>query len=922
MSNSINTNIAAFYAQANITTASNAATANVARLSSGNAIVAASDNVAALAVGTSLGSQVSSLQTAQGNASQGTSLLQVADGSLAQILSILQQQSSLANQAQSGSLTNTDRGFLNQQFQTLTNEIDSLAGGTTFNGVSLIDGSIAQAGTVGSTNPLVNESSDAITPAELASALGSTTTAAAYGPSSGNGAINYTGLSAGTYLTAAITPPAALNGGNDAALYGALDGGVITVAANGTVDPTGNTPGATAYTIDYKINGVTYEGSLAMSPTGNGVSTGGGVDGSVAAGTQVVLQATADPSDHAAITLTVGTNGISTAADDSTAIHTDITAIFAGATGYTGAFLGGSDVGKTAITAPTASSSTYDTALYGDLSKGAFTVQAATEVAHVITGGATLGTDGTATGYEINYTLNGVTYQGFLTTTGNSVNGSGTAGGAAGVGTVTAGTAVTLSAIDGPTDHATITLTTGTHAFGVVTSVDQSDNLQAALTTNFQNATVLSTNASAVISGTTATGGITAVSATNNPTANDTALVGDLSKGTFNVSGSNAAGFQVSYTTAGGSTYQGSLTSAQATAGHTLVLSNGSGSLAFTIGAAAAATASTAAVFQQDLATFFTSTSDNVTTGATAYATHTVATTLAKDSSGTAIAGSAITAASTSGTLLNTFTGADATLQSSAYTSGATNMPPIATFSAAGTGTSTVLSVLIDGVTYSTGTNSVDGAGSNPVFTDGTDELKTATFDTGSQTQGSAGFVTFFANGDDTSDNKLVLNLSGISATANLKTAGDVANLTDALNTAFGSGGSTGGLTFQLGTTTDSEVTVNINSAKSTALFGGVAQDISTATGAGTAATATATAINTVTAMRAGVGALESQFNFASAALQTSVQNQSAAESSLLDTNIATESTAYATNQVKLQAGISVWAQPTPPTQALLKLIG
>ncbi len=143
MTTSINTNIAAYYAQANITAASNSAQSSVARLSSGNAIVQASDNVAALATGTSLATQVSALKTAQTNAAQGSSLLQVADGALAQIQGILQQQQSLSLQAGSGSLTNTDRAFLNQQFSALTNEINSLATGTTFNGVGLIDGSIS-----------------------------------------------------------------------------------------------------------------------------------------------------------------------------------------------------------------------------------------------------------------------------------------------------------------------------------------------------------------------------------------------------------------------------------------------------------------------------------------------------------------------------------------------------------------------------------------------------------------------------------------------------------------------------------------------------------------------------------------------------------------------------------------------------------
>lgn len=143
MANSINTNIAAYFAQANLTRAADDASSSVARLSSGNRIVRASDDVAALATGTSLLSTVSALRAAQNNAAQGSSLLQVADGALAQVQNILQQQKSIALQAGSGSLTDTDRGFLNQQFQALADQIDSLSDSTTFNGVQLINGSLS-----------------------------------------------------------------------------------------------------------------------------------------------------------------------------------------------------------------------------------------------------------------------------------------------------------------------------------------------------------------------------------------------------------------------------------------------------------------------------------------------------------------------------------------------------------------------------------------------------------------------------------------------------------------------------------------------------------------------------------------------------------------------------------------------------------
>lgn len=148
MVNSINTNISAYYAQSNISVSSQNISSAVARLSSGNRIVRASDDVAALSIGTSLRTQVSTLKIAKQNISSGSSLLQVADGALAQAIEILQRQKSIATQAGSGSLTSTERGFLNQEFQALTKELDRLASSTNFNGVSLLSGALSQAARV------------------------------------------------------------------------------------------------------------------------------------------------------------------------------------------------------------------------------------------------------------------------------------------------------------------------------------------------------------------------------------------------------------------------------------------------------------------------------------------------------------------------------------------------------------------------------------------------------------------------------------------------------------------------------------------------------------------------------------------------------------------------------------------------------
>ncbi len=146
--NSINTNISALSAQQNINSANRLTGGSIARLSSGDRIIRAADDVAGLSVGTALRTEVTTLRQALVNSNQANSLLQVADGALAQVTDILQRQKSIAVQAGSGSLTDTERGFLNQEFQALAQEIDRIVDSTNFNGVGLIGGGLGNASTL------------------------------------------------------------------------------------------------------------------------------------------------------------------------------------------------------------------------------------------------------------------------------------------------------------------------------------------------------------------------------------------------------------------------------------------------------------------------------------------------------------------------------------------------------------------------------------------------------------------------------------------------------------------------------------------------------------------------------------------------------------------------------------------------------
>jgi flagellin len=137
---SINFNPGANTAQSSLDSANKSSNDAINKLASGNRITSAKDDVAGLAVGTTLQSKVQTLKSSSINIEQANSLLQVADGSMKEIGDILKRQSSLAQQASSGALDSVARSFLQEEFSKLESEIDRIAENTNFNNLKLING--------------------------------------------------------------------------------------------------------------------------------------------------------------------------------------------------------------------------------------------------------------------------------------------------------------------------------------------------------------------------------------------------------------------------------------------------------------------------------------------------------------------------------------------------------------------------------------------------------------------------------------------------------------------------------------------------------------------------------------------------------------------------------------------------------------
>lgn len=121
-------------------------------LSSGLRINRSSDDPASLAQADGIKSELRTLTEGRRNIQQTFSLLQVADGALNEIGSIMIiRMHSLAIQAGSSVSSDGDRVILNAEFSVLREEIDRIAGVTTYNGKNLLTGFNAEVNSTAST---------------------------------------------------------------------------------------------------------------------------------------------------------------------------------------------------------------------------------------------------------------------------------------------------------------------------------------------------------------------------------------------------------------------------------------------------------------------------------------------------------------------------------------------------------------------------------------------------------------------------------------------------------------------------------------------------------------------------------------------------------------------------------------------------
>jgi flagellin len=142
----INTNVASINTRRHLYNTTINFNKTMEKLSSGLRINRASDDAAGLAISEGLKSDIRALDQATRNAGDGISLVQTAEGAMDEVSSILLRLRELAEQSLNGTLTDTERVYLNSEYTDLTLEIDRIAASADFNGIKLLEGGNGEVG--------------------------------------------------------------------------------------------------------------------------------------------------------------------------------------------------------------------------------------------------------------------------------------------------------------------------------------------------------------------------------------------------------------------------------------------------------------------------------------------------------------------------------------------------------------------------------------------------------------------------------------------------------------------------------------------------------------------------------------------------------------------------------------------------------
>ena len=140
MALTVNTNLSALRASNALNSTQSNLSHTLAKISGGLRVTKAADDAAGSAVASNLNTVARSGKQAMRNANDGISIIQTAESATYEVLNILDRMRELAVQSSSETLDNSERSYINDEFEQLSDEIERIAQATEFNDLRLADG--------------------------------------------------------------------------------------------------------------------------------------------------------------------------------------------------------------------------------------------------------------------------------------------------------------------------------------------------------------------------------------------------------------------------------------------------------------------------------------------------------------------------------------------------------------------------------------------------------------------------------------------------------------------------------------------------------------------------------------------------------------------------------------------------------------
>jgi flagellin len=160
MALSILNNIPSLTAQNNLSVTNTNLQNTLFQLSSGSRINSGADDPAGLSIANGLQANITALTQSSQNATDGVGQLQVADGALSQVTTLLNRAVTLATEAANGGLTPTQYGSITNEYSSILSEINRIGNATNFNGTSVFSSAnapnLSQAATSSTTGVALN----------------------------------------------------------------------------------------------------------------------------------------------------------------------------------------------------------------------------------------------------------------------------------------------------------------------------------------------------------------------------------------------------------------------------------------------------------------------------------------------------------------------------------------------------------------------------------------------------------------------------------------------------------------------------------------------------------------------------------------------------------------------------------------------